>query len=304
MNQDILRKKKQALEHQLKSINTSIYDHFHSKIKNYKTNILHITNSTLSPHNFHPNLFYILKNYIQKLININNTYITTIINSILTDENYSATKINIHNFVLSLYCIQILKDKIEENEKDPIVQNIECSESHINTMQIFIDIIHNTITFVNKDAILSCISFKACDNDLFNNIRELFIKPFKLNIDLLEMKFWCFKEMLDKQMQIFECYGFELQKIERLNSFKVTKDRGTFRLIEANHIINNDFLLYAEEKIDMFLDKINNNYVNDKIKGLIISYFFALNPGLIEFFKIEKYRKVSYYYFLKWLDNE
>lgn len=300
MNPEELRKQKQALVDKMNKVTESIQNHLHSNITNYRDTILYLYSNPPYQYDFRTGIFAIVKGYLEGIIKINHEFLEREIHSVLLDETYFAQNVYVNDTTMALYCINMLKLNIINNE-----QNVDNTGDLQNNFDVVahVDLLHNVITFFNKDAILSCISFKYGEDSIDSRILKLISRPFKLWMDLNEMKLWAFKSILDCQIETIISNEMDMEKIETLNSFKLMKERGVFTLIEANSILNKDFIDYAGERIIGFISNIESKYSNFKMKGLMISYFFMLNPGLIEFFDMSSHRNAPYYYFIKWMDG-
>lgn len=298
MNPDNLRHQKLELKKKHTTLELMIKNNIHSRIDQFESAITCVYGKSVKIYDFRAYLFKLIIQFLHKIIEHNKTLFDSELNSILFDINFYKQKIFYQDRLISLYCLRLLKENILINEKG---QDSE-KRNKDDTVIAHIDLLHKTITFVNKEAILICISFKTGNHSLHDKIMELFSEPFKVSLDFTEMKFWVFKEIIDKQLDLFMNYSFRVQNIEILNSFKLLKERGSFTLIETNNILNEQFVKYSEEKIKLFLDEIESIYTDCKIRGLVISYFYILNPGLIEYMDTSKYKDTGVYYYLKWMD--
>ncbi|KAM0675779.1 hypothetical protein GVAV_000554 [Gurleya vavrai] len=156
----------------------------------------------------------------------------------------------------------------------------------------------------DHDTIFADYLFKSADwlNDL--KILDFYKEDFVFELDIYEMKFFKVKEQIQNLMEFFLTDKVLKSELNRLLSYKNFEAWHKPVFLDKNILIDDEFLVLGKISVEYFVKYvINNADLCDKEKGLLLSYFFVLCPGLIEVFDWHKFEKEKFFYYIYWIKS-
>ncbi|KAM0688185.1 hypothetical protein COBT_000562 [Conglomerata obtusa] len=191
----------------------------------------------------------------------------------------------------------ILNNKTSKKNEDLQINNIE-SEIFVN-----LNIIDGLICITDSSTTLLS---KNCINTNWNlepRLLNLFKKDFIFKIDITDLKLNIFTKKLKNVLNVFIKHNNCIQVEEKLSykNFNATQ----IAIIDFDSLLSDEFNEIGKKYIKKFMKEMFLcKDLCEEQRGMLISYFFVLNPGLIEIFDWQKYYNCDEFYFFVWVRSD